>query len=114
MRGKRQAGSAPVSRSVGVRNPCFGTIGGLSRHLCTTSPSSRSTDPVPGDKHRPHRRHHVAAREAQGEERGAGPLLLAEDGGQLDRYDATRIVRRLTRAAGIGKANALPAMTGHA
>ncbi len=36
--------------------------------------------------------------------RSSGPLLEANDGGRLDRHDAGRIVRRLTRAAGIGKA----------
>jgi site-specific recombinase XerD len=36
-------------------------------------------------------------------DRGEGPLLLANDGGPLNRFQATRIVRRLTRAAGIGK-----------
>jgi integrase/recombinase XerD len=36
-------------------------------------------------------------------ERDSGPLLLANDHGRLDRYDAARIVRRLGRAAGLGK-----------
>jgi len=31
----------------------------------------------------------------------SGPLLLANDGGRLDRFDAGRIVRRVARAAGI-------------
>jgi site-specific recombinase XerD len=35
--------------------------------------------------------------------RATGPLLLSNDGGRLDRFDAARIVRRLARAAGIGK-----------
>src|SRR5206468_1592107 len=36
-------------------------------------------------------------------DRTEGPLLLANDGSRLDRYDAARIVRRLARQAGIGK-----------
>ncbi len=35
--------------------------------------------------------------------RTEGPLLVADDGAALDRFDATRIVRRLARRAGISK-----------
>jgi integrase len=45
----------------------------------------------------------AAALETHLDGRTSGPLLLANDGGNLDRYDATRIVRRLARAAGISK-----------
>lgn len=33
--------------------------------------------------------------------RTSGPILLANDGGPLDRFDAARVIRRLARAAGI-------------
>jgi site-specific recombinase XerD len=45
----------------------------------------------------------AAAIDEQLSERSDGPLLLANDDGPLNRFQATRIVRRLTRAAGIGK-----------
>jgi integrase/recombinase XerD len=35
--------------------------------------------------------------------RTGGPLLFADDGSPLDRFDATRIVRRLAKRAGINK-----------
>jgi integrase/recombinase XerD len=34
-------------------------------------------------------------------ERVSGPILLANDGGPFDRFDAARVIRRLARAAGI-------------
>jgi site-specific recombinase XerD len=36
-------------------------------------------------------------------ERASGPLFLAADGGRLDRHGAARVVRRVTRRAGISK-----------
>lgn len=36
-------------------------------------------------------------------DRTEGPLLLANDGGRLDRHDAARIIHRLARAAGMTK-----------
>ena len=36
-------------------------------------------------------------------ERGEGPLFVAADGRRLDRHGAARIVRRVTRRAGIAK-----------
>jgi integrase/recombinase XerD len=36
-------------------------------------------------------------------ERTAGPLFVTADGRRLDRHGATRIVRRVTRRAGIAK-----------
>lgn len=45
----------------------------------------------------------ITALEAQVAGRTTGPLLLANDGSRLDRFDATRVVKRLTRRAGIGK-----------
>lgn len=45
----------------------------------------------------------AAAVEAATEGRTSGPLLLANDDGRLDRHDAARIVRRLTRRAGVTK-----------
>ena len=37
-------------------------------------------------------------------ERAGGPVFLAADGRRLDRHDAGRVVRRIARRAGIGKA----------
>jgi integrase/recombinase XerD len=45
----------------------------------------------------------VAALEAHMDSRTDGPLLLSNDGERLDRFDAMRVIRRLTRAAGIDK-----------
>jgi integrase/recombinase XerD len=45
----------------------------------------------------------VAALDAHIDGRSDGPLLLSNDGARLDRFDATRIVRRLARRAGIDK-----------
>jgi integrase/recombinase XerD len=36
-------------------------------------------------------------------ERVDGPIFLSADGGRLDRHGAGRVVRRLTRRAGIAK-----------
>jgi integrase/recombinase XerD len=46
----------------------------------------------------------VAAIDAHLGGRASGPLLLSNDGGRLNRFDAARIVRRLARAADIRKA----------
>ena len=43
----------------------------------------------------------AAALEAALGDRTSGPILLANDGGPLDRFDAARAIRRLARAAGI-------------
>jgi site-specific recombinase XerD len=45
----------------------------------------------------------VQAIQAHLGERDSGRLLRANDGGELDRHDATRIIRRLATAAGIRK-----------
>jgi len=45
----------------------------------------------------------VAAVEAHLEERTLGPLLLANDHERLNRFQATRVIRRITRAADIDK-----------
>jgi site-specific recombinase XerD len=45
----------------------------------------------------------VAAVEEHLDERSDGPLVLANDGGPLNRFQATRVIRRLTRAADIDK-----------
>lgn len=45
----------------------------------------------------------IAALEQHIAGRTAGPLLLDNDGDRLDRFDATRIVKRLARRAGIDK-----------
>ena len=37
------------------------------------------------------------------QDRSAGPSLLDNEGGRLDRHDASRIIRRLSKAAGISK-----------
>jgi integrase len=45
----------------------------------------------------------IAAIEEHIDERSAGPLLLASDGGPLNRFQGTRVIRRITRAADIDK-----------
>ena len=45
----------------------------------------------------------AAAVEEHIDKRSDGPLLLANDGGPLNRFQATRVIRRLTRAADIDK-----------
>lgn len=45
----------------------------------------------------------IAAVEEHVAERSTGPLLLANDAGALNRFQATRVIRRLTRAANIDK-----------